>query len=301
MTATVAPFLDAHGVMMSPATGGGIDSLNASEVARVFMEHSLVLFRGFDVSTAAFKAFTDRLCEDFITYEGGASARRAIGGDPTVMTVTEPQQTFAIPLHGEMYYVKRPPEVLWFFCVRPAAAGGETTVADGAVFYERLSDRARDLFEAHRVRYICTYPDGRWQALFQTADPDAVRRFCEANDTTFRWDARDRSVVTEYEATACRNSRYGFRRAFINNVLTMTWWERHGVRSRIVRLDDGAAIPDEVLDELREIEAAITMPVSWQPQDIVMVDNTRYMHGRRAFADSGREIYVRLSQCLRVL
>jgi hypothetical protein len=106
-------------------------------------------------------------------------------------------------------------------------------------------------------------------------------------------------VTTEYVSFACRDSQYGGHRAFINNILTMTWWELHGVRHRIVRLEDGTPIPDAILDELRRIEAEITVPIAWQPHDLVMIDNTRYLHGRRAFTDKRREIYVRLSQGMR--
>lgn len=302
MTAALGSFLGTHGVVVSPATtSDGIQSLDAGEVARTFAAQSLVLFRGFWMSTASFKEFSERLCEAFMTYEGGASARRKVDGDPTVMTVTEPTHSFAIPLHGEMYYVKHPPGILWFYCVRPADAGGETTVADGAAIYDRLSRGTRALFEEHRIRYVCTYADGRWQELFQTDDLEAVRQYCDTNDMSFRWNEQDRSVATEYVSTAFRESRFGGRRVFINNILTMTWWEAQGVRNRIVRLEDGTPIPESVMAELRQVEAETTMPVPWQPHDVLMVDNTRYLHGRRSFSDMSREIYVRLSGSLRTL
>jgi alpha-ketoglutarate-dependent taurine dioxygenase len=291
---------DGHGVTVAPATSDeSILSLDPAEVARIFAAENLVLFRGFATPIEAFKQFSEQLCTDFMTYEGGASARRAIGGDPTLMSVTEPSHTFAIPLHGEMYYAKHRPRILWFYCVRPASSGGETTAADGAAFCDALSTGTRTLFEDNRIRYICTHGDGRWQVLFGTNDPAAVRRYCEASDTSFAWNDRDRSVTTEYVSSALSDSQFGDRRVFINNVMTMTHWEAHGVRRRVVRLEDGSPIPTRVVAELQDLEAKMTLPVAWQPRDVLMVDNTRYLHGRRSFSDPGREICVRLSGGLR--
>lgn len=295
MTATLTQFSDAGGVVMSPAVGESLDALDAAAVAEVFAEHGLILFRGFETSRAAFKTFSERLCGDFMTYQGGASVRRPVDGEPTVMTVSEPDHRFAIPLHGEMYYAKRRPGVLWFYCARPADADGETTVADAVALYDRLAPATRAFFEGQPIRYVCTHPAGRWQALFHTDDVEAVRRFCAAEDTTVSVNEADGSIVTNYVTWACADTHHGSRRAFINNILTMTWWEAHGVGNRIVRMADGSAIPEAIVGELRAVEADVTRPVRWRPGDVLMVDNTRFMHGRRAFADAGREIYVRLS------
>jgi alpha-ketoglutarate-dependent taurine dioxygenase len=55
-----------------------------------------------------------------------------------------------------------------------------------------------------------------------------------------------------------------------------------------------------VIEELRRVEAELSQPLAWQPDDVLMVDNTRYLHGRRKFSDMSREIYVRLSSSLKV-
>jgi alpha-ketoglutarate-dependent taurine dioxygenase len=45
---------------------------------------------------------------------------------------------------------------------------------------------------------------------------------------------------------------------------------------------------------LNEIADKITTKIPWKKGDILMVDNTRIMHGRRAFSDNQRDIYLRL-------
>lgn len=48
------------------------------------------------------------------------------------------------------------------------------------------------------------------------------------------------------------------------------------------------------MSELNEIAERISIEISWQKGDILMIDNTRIMHGRRAFEDKQRDIYIRL-------
>ncbi|MDJ0688013.1 MAG: TauD/TfdA family dioxygenase [Xenococcaceae cyanobacterium MO_188.B32] len=63
---------------------------------------------------------------------------------------------------------------------------------------------------------------------------------------------------------------------------------------KIVSFEDGSEIDDEIMSELNEIAEKITAEISWKKGDILMVDNTRIMHGRRAFLDEKRDIYIRL-------
>jgi alpha-ketoglutarate-dependent taurine dioxygenase len=60
------------------------------------------------------------------------------------------------------------------------------------------------------------------------------------------------------------------------------------------KFDDNSKIPDELIKELNRIAERITTNIDWQKGDILMIDNTRIMHGRRAFTDETREIYIRL-------
>ena len=45
----------------------------------------------------------------------------------------------------------------------------------------------------------------------------------------------------------------------------------------------GKAIPKKFIDEIKQVSDDITVDHSWQQGDVVMVDNVRFMHSRRAF------------------
>ncbi len=288
-----APLTEGYGEVWSGTADTPLTALDASEAKAALRRHGVVLFRGFRADRTSFKEFTDRLCGAFMNYEGGASARSKVDGQETVLTVTEPSMLHGIPLHGEMYYTKHRPDLLFFFCERPAAQDGETTVADGTALYRGLSQRTRDFFEICRIKYVCTYPDGRWQQLFQSDRVSDVEEYCRDNDMNFRRND-DGSIVTEYLTRAVSKPLFHAGPAFINNIFTMVRWEQAGFGIRVVRDEHGKPLAQDIIDELQQLERQETLPVSWRPGDLMMVDNTRMLHGRRSFTDTGRSIFVRL-------
>lgn len=290
-TVSRRPFSDGYGEIWSGA--GDLMSLPPDDVTDAFRKRGAVLFRGFSSDRTSFKTFTDQLCGGFLNYEGGASARGKVDGQETVLTVTEPSMLHGIPLHGEMYYTKRRPDLLFFYCERPAAEDGETTVADGTALYRGLSPETRRYFTERRIKYVCTYPDGRWQQLFQTEDVADVAAYCDENDMTFS-QRNDRSIITEYVTSAVSQPLFHEGPAFINNIFTMVRWEQAGFGLRVVRDEKGEPLSPWIVDELQELERRETRPVEWRPGDLLMVDNTRLLHGRRAFTDTNRSIFVRL-------
>jgi alpha-ketoglutarate-dependent taurine dioxygenase len=293
-----APVVNGYGAVVQGSPDQDVLGLDMAEVAAVFKEKGLLLFRDFKLGLDKFKLLTEALCGDFISYQGGASCRSFVNDDPTFMTVSEAKHSYPVPLHGEMYYAEIRPEVLWFYCVRPADEAGETTVGDGAWFYQHLNPKTRDLFENNKIRYITIHPEGRWQQLFQTEKVEDVEEYCRRNNQIFR-EGENGALITETIASAVTTSLYSKERVFINNALAMTHWEAAGFPYRLVRLEDGSELPKEVIEEMWQVEREATLPVAWQPEDVVMVDNTRFMHGRRKFTDMKREIYVRLAQNLR--
>lgn len=265
------------------------------ETCELFKSTGLVLFRGFDVDVKGFRTFTESLCTSFVSYAGGATARTIIDNDPTMMAATEAGHVFPIPLHSEMSYSVDRPAVLWLHCERPTPDGGQTTVADGVGFADRLTPGTRRLFEELGVQYVFRHPEGRWQRIFQTDDLDKVRALCARERQTVRIDD-DGSVIQACIRPALTRTAFGGELSFANGVLTQLKWELDGGKLRYVRLGDGRRIPDEIAAELSCIEHDLTREIDWQPADIVMLDNIRVLHGRREITDPTRVVYIRMAR-----
>ena len=107
----------------------------------------------------------------------------------------------------------------------------------------------------------------------------------------------DESITTESICPAIRKPKFVNKDAFVNSMLLVLWQERVLRSSRsIVRLGDGTEIPEDVLAEIREVSDNLTHDIEWKPNQLVMCDNTRMLHGRRAFNDAERRVYTRMCQ-----
>ncbi|MBW4646263.1 MAG: TauD/TfdA family dioxygenase [Goleter apudmare HA4340-LM2] len=265
---------------------GSILKLDITEIISLFKSYGVLLFRGFETNAEIFKEFSNLLSTDFIDYTGGAFTRRVINGDKTLLSVNDYQ--FEIKLHGEMYYQQNIPLLLWFYCAHPASKAGETTVCDGKQFFTEISSSTKELFSKKKLKFSVNIPQDEWHKKYQTDDLHKLEEMCRNNNTHLKIN-EDNSIVLEYICPAIIPSRCGKYQVFINSLLPTKQ-----LSPKILNFDDDSEIPEDVVAELNEIAERITTNISWQKGDILMIDNTRIMHGRRAFTDEKRDIYIRL-------
>jgi alpha-ketoglutarate-dependent taurine dioxygenase len=252
-----------------------------------------VIFRGYFAGLDEFIAFSDRFTASYVPYVGGANnGRQTVGGNGSVYTVTEPSMKMPIPLHGEMYYSHTRPDLVWFYCINPAAANGETTLCDGGEILAQLSPATRRQFEENDILYRRNFSKSVWQSSYQTDDVAELEAFCRANNLELTVHA-DGGISTAYRASAIVRSPNGD--GFINSILTFAAQEYiAGSTESQVRWSDGREIDRAILLEVKNVSDRLTLAHAWQPGDLIMVDNTRVMHGRRSFNDDQRNIVVRL-------
>lgn len=295
----VTPVTDQLGTMIAPDTLNANRTMpDADRVIALLKERGALLFRGFDLNKDKFVQYTELLTPDFIDYSGGAYARDSIDGNSTVLSVTGNRQFFAVPLHGEMFYTRFKPTILWFYCVAPPLSGGETTVCDGIALFNHLSPATRQLFQAQQINYIRHYESEAWQGIYQSDDPARVAEICAERNTDFTHHPANNAISTEYRCSAITTPLYSDQPAFVNNILPVLVQESNGHTHSLVRFADGSKIPDEVIAEINEVGDTLTLPVAWQAGDLVMVDNSRLMHGRFAFSDTQRELNMRMSSTI---
>ncbi len=304
------PTFDCLGVTIDGKGEPDIDKLDVNEVIDLFKSNGALLFTDFDVDVKKFESFTDKFSGDYMDHTGGGSLRRVINedGDKTILSVSYSfnkkaedfeetrQKVFPLALHSDRSYTKSQPPVMWFYCLRPAEENGETLLCDGVKLFQELNDETKAFFKNNKINYIRNYADGEWQLWANTDSMDDVKKYCKDNNLILTIND-DNSITTQSIKSAVVKPRWTDQDAFVNSILLVLWQEEAvGTKRSIVRMEDGSEIPPEMLKEVRDVSDRLTRGVKWEPGQLVMVDNTRMLHGRNAFEDRNREVYVRMSR-----
>lgn len=263
-----------------------ISQLNEESIIDSFLSEGVILFRGFDTDIESFTQFSNKLSNNFMDYSGGVFNRRVINGNPTILTVNDFNNE--VRLHGEMYYQKTIPQMLWFYCHQPASSDGETIICDGKRFYNALNDSLKELFRHKKLRYVSKMDKSAWIKRYKTDNLSDLKRICESNDVQL-YVNKDQSIETHFTCPIVHPSRSREYLVFINSLLPAK-----KMYPDSVTFDDGSNIDEDVMLQLNDIAEKLIVEICWEKGDILMIDNTRIMHGRRAFLDNNREIYLRL-------
>lgn len=259
---------------------GKLSAVNDHTVHELFRSNGAVLFRGFDVDRDEFRAFSTHLSREFVNHP---NLSRTAYHDRTMTGVSPGTDHFFA--HAEMAYTPMRPDAAWFYCERPAAKGGETTIFDGIEVLKCLNTRTRSTFEAKRILFEAVMTADMWRAL--VPDVVALERALavHAGETfSYRLGAQD-CLRTRFVADAIVKVRYGGHPAFCNSLLDI----------QEPRFEDGTAVPKSMLHDIVAATEQVCRPVRWQAGDVLFLDNSRFMHGRRAFDDQRRSMMVRFA------
>lgn len=301
-------------LVVEPITSGTILDLDAEAVWPLFKQAGLLVFRGFSVSAARMRAFSERFSTGYNVLSPGRPMHATEAG---FVQVVDPGME-RVELHRENGFFPLQPDLVWFCCGTPARTGGETTYCDGVELWEALSPSTRALFQArkvvggaHRVPvshfHSILGPDATVEMVaglleaMHGAIPQLNARLPGLQARGWHTVGPEGTFEIRFACSAVIRARHTGQLAFASHLplyLASMRALRDGRAFPIsATFEDGAAIPDDVIDELMSRSAACTGEISWRPGDLAMVDNSRYMHGRRAFDDPGRELFSLVSYC----
>jgi acyl carrier protein/alpha-ketoglutarate-dependent taurine dioxygenase len=289
------------------------DLVEWAEVEREFIEakllqHGALLFRGFQLEgIGEFERFAAVLCPELFA-DYGDLPREGIAGK--VYSSTPYPNDQAILFHNESSHLHRWPLKIWFYCVTPPQAGGETPIVDCRDLYGDLDPALAQKFRDKGLLYVRNFGDRldvNWRDFFKTSDPAAVEAFCRKAGMTCDWGPGN-SLRTAKRCVAVADHPKTGERVFFNQLqahhfscldptarkVLVSQFGEHGL-PRNVYYGDGEQIPDAVVDQLRALYERRARSFIWQQGDILMVDNMLAAHGRRPFMGP-RKIVVAMGE-----
>jgi alpha-ketoglutarate-dependent taurine dioxygenase len=276
---TSMPMTSSFGmVLVAGHRDARLDEAPVCEVRRLYTTHGVALLRGFATDASQF----DRLASQFVAEPvvNGNATRVDVVPERAIQTVNS--GTDAIPLHAEMAYSPFRPDVLCFHCLqRPAIRTGETLLCDGVELWQKMPPHLRTIFEEAQIRY--SFRRNRMLAVQAQGQRDRL-----ASDRGVKSHVAhpDGTIDLEFVAPAVHTTRHGGARAFANSVI---------VEADSASFDGGGPISDAVRRELAIFGASLSYRLAWENGDVLVIDNSRVMHGRRRLApDDGRKIVLKM-------
>lgn len=274
-------------VMRAAAGRTSLRDLPLEPVVDVFRESGALLFRGFGPEPGDFAAFTDRFSSSTLGRLHMAQNRREVADDKGTSTVNLGMRH--VGPHAELGYSPQRPDLLWFSCVRPSADGGQTTLFDGIKVWERLPDPLREKFATTDLLYSFEASGQEDWPLFTGVPADRARtlELLAAERGVSCTVGGEETIDINYRVPAAGPSRFQGLPAFSNSIVPNLTGGVSFADGTPLRSSDGLSI-------LRVCDDLMT-PVDWQEGDILVIDNSRMMHGRLPFSDPSREIHVRMT------
>jgi alpha-ketoglutarate-dependent taurine dioxygenase len=272
---------------------------HAAEVLARLEESGAVLLRGFEAEPAGFAGVYDSLGCFPLAYRDGHTPRSVVNGN--IYTSTEYPAAETIELHSEMSYALNWPDLVMFFCQRPAVDGGETPIADNAMILRTLDPGLAKAFREKGVLYRRTFTPGvglGWQQAFGVSDRSELERLLPELGLIGAWQQATLVVEARRPATLIdprRKCEVWFNQAQSFHLSTLSPSLRRAIADlgeeaypNHAYFGDGSAIPDAAMGAVRAASTGAELLVRWKQADLLILDNLRVSHGRRPYRGERR-------------
>ena len=287
-----------HLAVLKVSTQDTLIEFLLNEIPEAFNKTGVVLIRETGFDTDNFEIFTQQLCHDFHNVGARYSTRQKLGDGYSTEVFREnftllahTEGTFR-PLLGYSNGVHKifpmPPEVCFFMCMTPPAEqGGETTLVDGITFLKNMSPQLRRRFEDSGITYSMLWGPERWKNEFYVEDAHTLAGlFAEIPGVKYSFHKESLELFYTTEAiTKTRGGDHAFATGLLAHLPRIShprYLDKkvHTNPANRVFFGDGEELSDEIINELIDIHDTLAYPHRWQAGDVLMIDNTRFMHGR---------------------
>lgn len=261
-----------------------IQDIPDAVVREHYRTHGALWLQECNVDALGFLEFIQRFSSNLVTLN--SPERRRHFAVPELQSVTGGSE--ALNFHTEGGSTPNRPQFLSFLCEAKAKGGGQTLLVDGVKLWRALSEGTREFFQERRIRYVMRTPHQWWTHFLGGDAPELVEAALgKEADVTFQIEA-DGTLVTDWKTPAAFTPRFGTELAFASNLFPYV------VPGLTVGMEDGTPVPQDISLELMARARELTTAVEWNNGDVVLLDNTRWLHGRNAVQGLGRRVQMLL-------
>jgi alpha-ketoglutarate-dependent taurine dioxygenase len=273
-------------VVIDAAGEREIGEIDSALIAGLYKAHGALLFRGFGVDVDAFRDFTRQFCTTSVVNE--SLGRQPVDPAANIHTVDGGVGAFA--LHPELSREPWKPDAAFFACLSAPSRGGQTLICDGVALVREMPEEMRHGLEHRRLLYLMRC----WPALLDywlgTPEPSDARLAAPPPQCPYFFRRLPGgAIVRGFTRPALHKPMFADAPAFGNFLLFARFTrERPGYPV----LDDGQPVPEAWLQAIQAAGERLSAAIEWRPGDLLMLDNTRFMHGRTAIVDPGERLIL---------
>ena len=256
-----------------------LNSRKKRKIIEEFELNGIVKFKAIHTNIKEITSFIDSFT---MSYSNDALRRNTRFNNTKIKDVDSGFQ--AIKLHSETSFSPAQPEIIWFYCVRPPEDGsGKTTICDGLELWENFSASTKTFFLENPVKYKLKIPfhlntKHKGKKKWYLGEPGVSNCFLNY----------DKGIIEfEYTKYAVQKSRYPGKLCFANHLLVSLNSESQLLKRTIA---GNNRLPNEVNKEVLLKSKEITKKINWSPNELLMIDNLRFMHGREKIINKKRDI-----------
>lgn len=265
--------------LVQAAVDETLDAINAARIIENLRD-SAVLVRGYRSDLLAFNAFAKQFCTVSVFNE--SPNRLVLDGENNIQSVNLGTEPF--PLHPELSREPWKPDICFFHCINAPHEGGETTYCDGVELLRRLPTDVRTVLENRSLLYVQPAPAAILEYWLGTSHPDDALLANPPSHCPYQFRRFDTSIVRYFTYPALHKTLLSDELAFGNFLLFARYYLQ---LDRIPLFEDGSIVPDWIVDAIQQAANPITFNTEWQAGDILILDNSRFMHGRNAIIEAG--------------
>lgn len=264
--------LDGKLPVVEARAGDTLSALPDNDIEWAYRRFGALLFRGFALGLNEFRDFTLRFCKTLVYND--SPNRELLDAATSIQSVDRGSGAF--PLHPELSREPWKPDVCFFLCMDAPRRGGQTTICDGVEIVARLPAEVKKEMANRRLVYIQQARPNVLEFWLCTPDPSDEELGNPPPDCPYDFQRVGDAVARIFSRPLLHKPMFSDHLAFGNYLL----FAREQGENRFPILDDHSLVPNAWMRAVKRESDAITVRVDWRDGDLLMLDNTRFMHGR---------------------
>ncbi len=249
------------GVELTPVNQESIEKIDRNEIKRMLEIDGLILFRGFDLNALKYSDFLQSFCKK-VTLD---PAREYVSKSAQLVDAGYDE----IPLHCENGLTPFLPDILLFFCERPASSGSATTYCDGKLVWKELSEKAKNYFKNHQFYFKRIIPEKLWKKYLaneykitdlSSLSPDFYDQVIKSFPQHHLEIQPNGDIIANLNIPLVHKTKFSDELAFANSLIGPSY----NYQTPEVKDETSTQIPKEFYDEFKAVSDRLTGDVLWE-------------------------------------